>query len=127
MSGAVGAGGRPLALAAALLGLTAVVLAALGSHAIDMTAQPQLRYIWQTASMMQMFHAAALLALAALQADHPFLRRGAWLLVAGTVVFSGSLYLRVLLAMASAPLAPFGGVLLITGWFLLALALLRKR
>jgi uncharacterized membrane protein YgdD (TMEM256/DUF423 family) len=122
----VGSAERWLALAAALLGLAAVVLAALGSHAVDMQGQAALRQIWHTASMMHMFHAAALLALAGLKGDRRWVGRGAWLLVAGTVIFCGSLYLRVLLPTASAPVAPFGGFLLMLGWLLIALGFLRE-
>ena len=44
-----------------------------------------------------------------------------WCLVAGTVVFSGSLYLLVLIdARWIGALTPFGGLLLIAGWLLLA-------
>jgi len=122
----MGVGERSLALAAALLGLTAVVLAALGGHVIDMHDQPHFRQVWQTASMMHMFHAAALLALAGFRTDRRPFRIGAWLLVSGTVVFCGSLYLRVLLPLESAPLAPVGGVMLMAGWLLLALGFVRK-
>ena len=52
-----------LALAASLLALTAVVLAALGSHAIAMNGMAS---AWQTASTLHLFNAAALLGLAAL-------------------------------------------------------------
>jgi uncharacterized membrane protein YgdD (TMEM256/DUF423 family) len=44
-----------------------------------------------------------------------------WLLVAGTVVFSGSLYLLVLTgARWLGAITPFGGVALIAGWALVA-------
>ncbi len=121
----MGAAERWLALAAALLGLTAVALAALGSHAVDVQGQAALQQIWHTASMMHMFHAAALLALAGLIDGRQPIRGGAWLLVAGTVIFCGSLYLRVLLPTAAAPLAPFGGVLLLLGWLLVAVGFMR--
>ncbi len=127
MSGSGGVHSRIIALAAALLGLSAVVLAALGSHVVDIDGQPQLQRVWQTASGIHMFHAAALLALASLLArlENRGLYWSAWLLVTGVVIFCGSLYLRVILPMPAAPLAPLGGLLLMAGWSLAAVALVR--
>jgi uncharacterized membrane protein YgdD (TMEM256/DUF423 family) len=52
----------------------------------------------------------------------------AWLLVAGAVVFSGSLYLLVLTgARWFGAITPFGGVALIAGWGLAAWRLLTNR
>jgi uncharacterized membrane protein YgdD (TMEM256/DUF423 family) len=51
----------------------------------------------------------------------------AWLLLAGTVVFSGSLYLLVLTgARWFGAITPFGGVALIAGWGLAAWRLIRR-
>ena len=57
------ASARAVALAGGLLSLSFVVLAALGSHLLDMHG---LQETWQTGLNMHMFNAAALLALAAL-------------------------------------------------------------
>jgi uncharacterized membrane protein YgdD (TMEM256/DUF423 family) len=76
-----------------------------------------------------MFHAAAMLAIAALAAALP--ARGfasGWVIMAlGTLVFSGSLYLRaagVLLLPEDLP--PMGGLLLLVGWLWLGGVLLWK-
>jgi uncharacterized membrane protein YgdD (TMEM256/DUF423 family) len=71
----------------------------------------------------QMYHALALLAVA-WACDRwggASLRAGGWLLVAGTAVFSGSLYL--LMATGArwwGAVTPFGGVALLAGWAALA-------
>jgi uncharacterized membrane protein YgdD (TMEM256/DUF423 family) len=50
----------------------------------------------------------------------------AWLLVAGTVVFSGSLFLLVLTgARWVGAITPFGGTMLIAGWSLVLWRLAR--
>ena len=106
----------------------AVVLAALGSHVIDMQGQPALRHIWQTASLINLFHSAALIGLAAL-AQHfqsRWLTWGAGSLIVGTLLFCGSLYLHVVVETATTALAPLGGLLLIVGWLLVTLGLLRS-
>jgi uncharacterized membrane protein YgdD (TMEM256/DUF423 family) len=119
---------RWLACGAALLGLSAVVLAALGAHAIPLDS-PDAERLWNVALQIHMFHAAALLAIAALAAALP--ARGfapGWMIMAlGTLVFSGSLYLRaagVLLLPEGLP--PIGGLLLLVGWLWLGGVLLWK-
>ena len=56
---------RSVAFTAALLALSAVILAAMGSHLFDMNG---MQGIWQIASNIHLFNAAALLGLAALLA-----------------------------------------------------------
>lgn len=117
-----------VAIAAAILGFSAVVLGALGSHLVDMNDQPGLQRIWQTASIMHLFHSAALLGLAALLSNRisRTLLLASWSMIAGTVVFCGSLYLRVISADFTTAAAPFGGVLLMLGWLLVLLSFVRK-
>ena len=116
---------RAVAFAGALLALSAVILAAMGSHLFDMNG---LQGIWQTASNIHLFNAAALLGLAALlgiRESQP-LKWGAWLIVLGTVVFCGSIYLHVISGRTIPAVTPSGGMLMMVGWLLAALAFLRK-
>jgi uncharacterized membrane protein YgdD (TMEM256/DUF423 family) len=77
-----------------------------------------------------MFHALALVA-AAWAAGRGGGGAGAaawagWLFVAGTVLFSGSLYVLALTGVrALGAVTPFGGVAFIAGWIALAIAALR--
>lgn len=116
---------RDIALAGAVLSLTVVILAALGGHLIDMRG---LRAIWQTAQYMHMFNAAALLGLAALLYTMPskLLQWGAWLVVSGTVIFCGSIYLHIISDYLLSGAAPAGGLLMMTGWTLVVLAFIRR-
>lgn len=116
---------RAVAVAGAILSLTAIILAALGSHLIDMKG---LQGSWQTASIIHLFNAAALMGLAALlvKLASRVLQWGAWLIVMGSVVFCGSLYLHVVTGYALSGTAPTGGVLMIAGWLLVVLALIRQ-
>ena len=119
---------RWLAFGAAVYGLIAVVLASLGAHAIKIDT-PDGQRLWSTALQIHMFHAAAMLAIAALAAVTR--SRGiaaGWILMAlGTLVFSGSLYFR---AAGSTVLPnavpPLGGFLLIAAWLWMGIAVLRK-
>ncbi len=113
-------------IAAAISGALAVVIGAVGAHAIDRLPGADARAVFDTAWRYHAFHTLAL-GLAALAPAAGVRRRlcavacGAWL--AGLVIFSGSLYT---LAMTSASwfgtITPVGGVALIAGWLALAVA-----
>ena len=114
---------------AALLGLLGVAAGAFGAHALQTRLQPDRLAIFETAARYQMYHALALLgvAWASTVVRSTTLTSGAgWLFVAGTIVFSGSLYLLAL----GGPrwlgaVTPAGGLALLAGWTLLGLAALR--
>jgi uncharacterized membrane protein YgdD (TMEM256/DUF423 family) len=116
---------RHVALAGALLALSAVVLAAMGSHLFDMNG---LQGLWQTASVMHLFNAAGLIGLGAwlTRLDSFTLQCGAWSIVLGTVVFCGSIYLHVITGYTLPAVTPAGGLLLMAGWLLTAIALVPK-
>ena len=116
---------RVVALAGAILSLSAVILAALGAHIIDMKG---MQGIWQTASIIHMFHAAAIIGLAALLArlESRPLQWGAWLIVLGTVVFCSSIYLHVITGYRVWGVAPSGGLLMMAGWSLTVWSFLHK-
>ncbi|MDX2428216.1 MAG: DUF423 domain-containing protein [Xanthomonadales bacterium] len=116
---------RDIALAGALLALSAVILAAMGSHLVDMNG---LQDIWRTASNIHLFSAAALMGLAALltRLESTPLKWGAWLVVLGTIIFCGSIYLHVITGHTLPAVTPSGGLLMMSGWLLTVLAFLRK-
>jgi len=116
---------RLIALAATLLALSGVILAAMGSHAIDMKG---MQGIWQIASNLHLFSAAGLLGVAALLArlESAWLMWGACLIVLGSVVFCGSIYLHVITGYTFSGVTPAGGMLMMAGWLVAALAFVRK-
>ena len=116
---------RAIALAGALLSLSAVILAAMGSHLFDMNGMQD---IWRIASNIHLFSAAALMGLAALltRLESTPLKWGSWLIVLGTIIFCGSIYLHVITGHKLPSVAPAGGLLMMTGWFLAVLAFFRK-
>ena len=113
----------------AINGLLAVAVGAFGAHALKSRLPPDLLAVFETGARYQLFHALGLLAAAA--AVPHFGRRaawGGWLLLLGTVLFSGSLYALALTGVRPLGLVtPFGGFAFIVGWALLALAALRGR
>lgn len=113
---------RVFAIGSILTGL-GVVFGAFGAHALEASLSPQLQTTFETGVRYQMYHGVGLLALAWAIGRWPERRLApaAWLLVAGTIVFSGSLYLLVLTgARWFGAVTPFGGVALIAGWALAA-------
>jgi uncharacterized membrane protein YgdD (TMEM256/DUF423 family) len=101
----------------------AVTAGAFGAHGLEERVEQRLLEVFATAAKYQMFHALALLAVAWAVTRWPKARleTGGWLLTAGTLVFSGSLYLMVLTgARWLGGVTPVGGVLMIAGWALLA-------
>ena len=114
----------------ALFAMLAVAAGAFGAHALDARLTPDRLAVFETAARYQMYHALALLAVAwatsALPAGASLAAAAGWLFVAGTFVFSGSLYLLAL----GGPrwlgaITPLGGLAFLAGWALLGWAALR--
>jgi uncharacterized membrane protein YgdD (TMEM256/DUF423 family) len=85
--------------------------------------------IWQTAVQFHFWHALGLLAvgLALPHFDNAWMRTAGWLLAAGIVLFSGSLYALALGApRALGPVTPLGGLAWILAWLAFAVAVLRS-
>lgn len=110
---------------ASLWGFIGVAAGAFGAHGVD---DPKARGWLETGGHYQLIHALAVFACFAvwrlLQA--PAAGIAAWLFLAGSLIFSGSLYLmafggpRILGAVT-----PVGGLLLLAGWLVLAWATFR--
>jgi uncharacterized membrane protein YgdD (TMEM256/DUF423 family) len=124
-------GARYLAACAAALAALAAALAAAGSHVLARYLPPPELGSFNTAVAFQFVNSVGLFA-AAWVADRMRESRLArfcgWLLLAGVLLFCGSIYAARLGISASAGVtAPIGGVAVILAWTGLALALLRDR
>ena len=81
--------------------------------------------VFETGARYQMYHAIGLLAVAWVASRWPgsLSTASGWLFVAGTVLFSGSLYAMALTGVrVLGAITPIGGVCFIAGWVCLALA-----
>ncbi len=119
---------RWILAAAGLLLAAATVLGALGAHALPARLPPDRLRVFDTAVRYHFYHALGLLAvgLVARGVDSPLVRWAAALLVAGIVLFSGSLYALCLGAPRGVGVVtPIGGVLLIAAWIVFAAGALR--
>jgi uncharacterized membrane protein YgdD (TMEM256/DUF423 family) len=113
----------------AISAMLAVAAGAFGAHALRSRLTPEYLAVFETAVRYQMYHALALLAVAwAVSRWASFLPVIAgWLFVAGTVLFSGSLYILALTgARWLGAVAPLGGAAFLAGWICLAVAAIRR-
>ena len=116
---------RIFAALGAASGFVGVAAGAFGAHGLKARLTPDLLAVFDTAARYQMIHALALLAAAWAIGRWPGRAAAAsgWCFVAGTLIFSGSLYLLALTGLRGlGAITPVGGVLFLLGWLLLALA-----
>ena len=108
-----------------IFGATGVAAGAYGAHALSQQLSPYLLNVFQTAVLYQLIHALALLGIVALLSQpvrSKALLISAGLMVIGTVLFSGSLYLLTLSSWRVGLITPLGGFLLISAWIMLLIA-----
>jgi uncharacterized membrane protein YgdD (TMEM256/DUF423 family) len=106
---------------AATLCFLAVALGAFGAHALRSTIEGHgLLDAWNKAVLYHFVHAIALFALALFGT----MNRGAWfLLFAGIILFSGSLYVMALTNVRwLGAITPLGGLCFLAGWTWLIIA-----
>ncbi|WP_462322160.1 DUF423 domain-containing protein [Halochromatium sp.] len=126
---------RLLATTGALFGVGAVSLGAFGAHALEGTISAERAEVWTTAAHYLGWHGTSLLALAALlwsdrlpAAARRLLGLSGLLLLGGTLIFSGSLFILVLSDLgAFGAITPIGGLLLIAGWAVAAAGALKLK
>jgi uncharacterized membrane protein YgdD (TMEM256/DUF423 family) len=111
---------RWLAAVGAWLCALAVALSAYAAHGADALAQSRL----QTAALFAFGHGLALVVLAP-RARSRRMRVGLAALLAGVLLFSGSLAAEALFGLRPR-LAPFGGTLLVAGWLWLGTAMPKR-
>jgi uncharacterized membrane protein YgdD (TMEM256/DUF423 family) len=114
----------------ALSGGMAVALGAFGAHGLKTRLPADLLVTFETGVRYQMYHALALLAVAwavTRWSGSSLPAAAGWLFVAGTVLFSFSLYLLAVTGQRwLGAITPLGGVAFVAGWVCLALAAWRR-
>ncbi|MGE7716091.1 Uncharacterized membrane protein YgdD, TMEM256/DUF423 family [Priestia megaterium] len=110
----------------AINAMLAVALGAFGAHGLEGKISEKYLEVWKTGVQYQMFHAMGLFVIAFLLSKFPqssLLTASGWVMFAGIVLFSGSLYvlstsgIKVLGA-----ITPLGGVAFIVAWILIIVA-----
>ncbi len=119
---------RLFAVLGAISALISVAAGAFGAHALRTRLAPDLLAVFETGARYEMYHALGLLAVAWASTRWPGAASSlaGWLFVAGTVLFSGSLYALALTGVrVLGAVTPFGGAAFLAGWISLAYAAAR--
>lgn len=105
-------------ISGALLGLLGVILGAMAAHALEKTLSPDLLDSFETAVRFQMYHALLLIILGLIleKHSHKTLNLAVYMVLVGTILFSGSIFLLVLTPVKLGIVTPIGGTILIAGW-----------
>lgn len=102
-----------------------VAAGAFGAHALKARLPQDLQVIFETGARYHMYHALALVAVGLLGTVRPsaLLESSGWAMLAGIVLFSGSLYALALSGVrVLGAITPLGGLGFLVGWALLAVA-----
>ena len=108
---------------ASLFAALAILFGAFGSHALKERLSAQSLEVYDIATRYLMFHALGifLIALLGFQLPKELLEAPVTIMIVGTSIFSGSLYLIAMLDLKKLGMVtPIGGLLLIVSWLLLA-------
>jgi uncharacterized membrane protein YgdD (TMEM256/DUF423 family) len=115
---------RTFLLVGSILGFLGVAFGAFGAHALKSRLSTEMLAIFETGVRYQMYHAFAVLIVAAAIArlgDAGLLVTAGWLFAAGVLIFSGSLYALALTGTGIfGAITPIGGLLFLGGWACLA-------
>jgi uncharacterized membrane protein YgdD (TMEM256/DUF423 family) len=112
----------------ALNAFLAVAAGAFGAHGLKARLTPELLAVFETGARYHLFHALGLIAVGLVAQVRPstLVTASGWALLAGIVLFSGSLYVLASSGVRMlGAVTPFGGVAFLLGWALLAVGVWR--
>ena len=123
------AGAKTFLALGGVAALLAVALGAFGAHALKNRIPAEMLAVWHTGVEYHLFHALGLLAvgLAAVHLpDSTLLKWSGWLMLAGIVLFSGSLYALALSGERwLGAVTPVGGLAFLAAWVTFVTAVLK--
>jgi uncharacterized membrane protein YgdD (TMEM256/DUF423 family) len=106
-----------------------VMFGAFGAHALKTRLPAEMLAVYQTGVHYHLFHALGLLVVGLLATQLPasgYLKWSGGLMLAGIVLFSGSLYLMSVAGWrALGMVTPFGGVAFMAAWVVFTVAILK--
>jgi uncharacterized membrane protein YgdD (TMEM256/DUF423 family) len=108
----------------------AVAFGAFGAHAVKGILTPERFDVYRTAVQYHFYHAIGLLIIGvvAFNITNQWIAWSAYSLIAGILIFSGSLYLLTLLDIGwLGAITPIGGVAFILGWIFLLIGLMKHK
>jgi uncharacterized membrane protein YgdD (TMEM256/DUF423 family) len=123
------AGARVFLAIGGVAALLAVALGAFGAHALKNRIPAEMLAVWHTAVEYHLFHALGLLAVGLVAAQFPdsaLVRWSGWLMLAGILLFSGSLYALALSGERwLGAVTPMGGLAFLAAWAMFVTAVLK--
>ena len=120
---------RNILLLGAILLALAVLNGAFGVHALKTRLSPEMMAVYKTAVEYQFYHALGLLlvGLIGFHIESKWLNWSGNMLIAGIVLFSGSLYaLSITGIEILGAITPIGGISFVAGWICLAVAIWKR-
>jgi uncharacterized membrane protein YgdD (TMEM256/DUF423 family) len=111
--------------------LLAVAIGAFGAHGLKARIAPELMSVYKTGVEYHFYHALGLV-LVGLTAwrlpESGYLKAAGWAMLAGIILFSGSLYLLSLTGLTwLGAITPLGGIAFLAAWGLFAAAVVKAR
>ncbi|MEO7217571.1 MAG: DUF423 domain-containing protein [Gemmatimonadaceae bacterium] len=108
----------------------AVIFGAFGAHALKARVSPDMLNVYQVGSHYHFYHALGMLIVGLLAMhlnnNEGALRLSGYLMLAGVVLFSGSLYLLAMTGVTwLGAITPIGGLAFIAAWLVLAITVFR--
>lgn len=114
---------NPIIMIASINGFIAVTLGAFAAHILRDKLSPELLHTFQTGVQYHMYHALAMFGVGLMLINFPtatLLRTSAYLMMAGIVFFSGSLYLLSTSGIRwLGAITPIGGLCFLAAWALI--------
>lgn len=126
---------KSILIIASLSGALAVILGALGAHALKNSLTIDQLTSYKTGSLYHLLHTVVLLGIGLSSDQFSASARKviAWLFISGILLFSGSIYLlstKELLGLEFlsflGPITPLGGLTFIAGWISIAIFAIKK-
>jgi uncharacterized membrane protein YgdD (TMEM256/DUF423 family) len=108
----------------------AVIIGAFGAHALKARLDETLTKVYHTGVEYHFYHALGLILIGIIAMNIPaniWLKSSGWMMFAGIILFSGSLYiLSVFNLRWLGMVTPFGGMLFILAWLSLCIAIFKQ-
>lgn len=106
-----------------------VLFGAFGAHALKSSLSPEMLEVYKTGVDYQFYHSLGLLliGLIGFRIESKWINWSGILLIAGIILFSGSLYaLSITGIKVLGTITPIGGLAFVAGWICLAIGILKK-
>src|SRR5690606_24887464 len=113
----------------ALIALLSIALDAFGAHGLEGKLSEHMMDIYRKAVQYHMMHSLGLILVALLTerlSGTSLINWAGWVMLAGIIIFSGSLYVLSMTGISAlGAITPIGGIAFLISWFLIILAAIK--